>query len=99
MSNHNSQNNMSGLFVAGTVIDRMRRHVPKNNPTTEIITYTIQDSENRKFYVDDYSPASYYDRDKYVCLPIYIKPYTKKNGEPSFNFNVQKSSNERGERF
>ncbi len=91
--------NMSGLLIAGTVVDRMRRRVPANNPTTEIITYTIQDSENRKFFVDDYAPDSYYDLDKYVCLPVYIKPYLKKNGEPSFNFNVQKRQSGRGEHF
>ena len=102
MSNRNlsnNRNNLSGLLIAGTVIDRMRRRVPANNPTTEIITYTIQDSDNRKFYVDDYAPDSYHDLDKYVCLPIYIKPYIKKNGEPSFNFNIQKSNNTRGEHF
>ena len=95
----NSNNKPSGLLIAGTVIDRTRRHVPKNNPTTEIVTYTIQDSSNRKFFVDDYAPEGYHDLDKYVCLPVYIKPYLKKNGEPSFNFNIQKSQNERGERF
>lgn len=95
----NSNNNPSGLLIAGTVIDRMRRHVPKNNPSTEIVTYTIQDSSNRKFFVDDYAPECYHDLDKYVCLPVYIKPYIKKNGEPSFNFNVQKSQSVRGEHF
>jgi hypothetical protein len=30
--------------------------VPRNNPTTEIVTYTVQDDSNRKFFVDDYAP-------------------------------------------
>ena len=102
MSNRNPSNNrrnLSGLFVAGVVIDRVRRHVPRDNPTTEIITYTIQDDHNRKFFVDDYAPDSYYDLNKHVCLPLYIKPYLKKNGEPAFNLNVQKDQHERGEHF
>ena len=37
-----------GLSVNGIVIDRMRRLVPKDNPTTEIVTYTILDRNNRK---------------------------------------------------
>lgn len=100
MNKHNQQNqNISGLIVAGTVTDRVRRHVPKKNPTTEIVTYTIVDSDNHKYFVDDYAPESYYDLDKYVRIPIYIKSYIKKNGEPSFNFNVQKRNDDRGEHF
>ena len=34
---------MHGLSLSGTVIDRTRRMVPHDNPTTEIVTYTIQD--------------------------------------------------------
>ena len=41
---------MHGLSLSGTVIDRTRRMVPHDNPTTEIVTYTIQDGYNRKFY-------------------------------------------------
>ena len=41
-----------GLSLSGTVIDRTRRMVPRDNPTIEIVTYTIQDGANRKFFVD-----------------------------------------------
>ena len=92
-------NTMYGLSLTGTVIDRTRRMVPRNNPTTEIVTYTVQDDSNRKFFVDDYAPDGYHDIDSTVSFPIYIKAYTKKNGEPSYTLNVQKTEVGRGERF
>ncbi len=44
----NSSNAMHGLSLSGTIIDRTRRMDPHDNPTTEIVTYTIQDGYNRK---------------------------------------------------
>lgn len=94
-------NPMSGLSISGIIIDRTRRMVPRDNPTTEIVTYTVQDSYNRKFYVDDYAPDDYHEVESSVCLPVYIKAYNKKNGEPSYTLNVQKSEATaiRGEHF
>lgn len=94
-----NNNVMNGLFLSGTVIDRTRRMVPHDNPTTEIVTYTVQDDFNRKFYVDDYAPSSYHDRDSTVCFPVYIKTYVRKNGEASYTLNIQKSDVSRGEPF
>lgn len=88
-----------GLSLSGTVIDRTRRMVPHDNPTTEIVTYTIQDGCNRKFYVDDYAPDGYHDLESDVCLPVYIKAYKRKNGDPSYTLNVQKKDVTRGEHF
>ncbi len=88
-----------GLSLSGTVIDRTRRMVPHDNPTTEIVTYTIQDGYNRKFYVDDYAPDSYHDLNSSVCFPVYIKAYNRKNGEPSYTLNIQKMDVTRGEHF
>lgn len=90
---------LSGLILKGIIVDRMRRMVPKNNPTTEIVTYTIQDEHDRKYYVDDYAPTDYYDLGSPVSLPVYIKAYNRKNGEPSYTLNVQKMENSRGEHF
>lgn len=87
---------MQGLVLCGTVIDRTRRMVPRDNPTTEIVTYTIQDDFNHKFYVDDYSPSEYHDLNAKVCLPIYVKAYSRKNGIPSYTLNVQKEDLVRG---
>ena len=102
MNNRNSssnRSNQSGLYLSGTVVDRTRRS-PRNNPSIEIVTYTVADDNNHRFFVDDYDAhGQYYDLDKYVSLPIYIKSYIKKNGELSFNLNIQKNQNNRGEHF
>lgn len=90
---------LSGLSLTGTVIDRTRRMVPRDNPSTEIVTYTIQDEHSRKFFVDDYAPTDYYDIDSDVSLPVFIKAYSRKNGEPSYTLNVQKAEIGRGEHF
>ena len=94
-----SNSAMNGLSLSGTVIDRTRRMVPHDNPTTEIVTYTVQDDFNRKFYVDDYAPNEYHDRNTPVCFPVYIKAYVRKNGEASYALNIQKSDISRGEPF
>ena len=88
-----------GLYLSGTVIDRTRRRVPKNNPTTEIVTYTLSDNNERKYYVDDYAPSEYHDIGSFVSLPVYVKPYLKKNNDVSYNLCVQKQSPGRGEHF
>ena len=93
------KNPVNGLSITGTVIDRTRRMVPRDNPTTEIVTYTIQDAYHRKFYVDDYAPDGYHDLDSNVCLPVYVKTYIRKNGDPSYTLNIQKKEFTRGEHF
>lgn len=94
-----SSSDIQGLYLTGTVIDRTRRMVPRNNPTTEIVTYMIQDGNNRKYFVDDYAPDSYHEIASSVSLPVYIKAYVRKNGEPSYTINIQKSDVGRGEHF
>ena len=88
-----------GLSLSGTVTDRTRRMVPHDNPTTEIVTYTVQDGYNRKFYVDDYAPTGYHDVGSDVNFPVYIKAYSRRNGEPSYTLNIQKMDAVRGEHF
>ena len=41
---------MHGLSLCETVIGRTRRMTPHDNPTTETVTYTIQDEYNCKQY-------------------------------------------------
>lgn len=97
-SNRNNSN-YSGLYLFGKVIDRTRRKVPKDNPTTEIVTYLVQSSRDSKFYVDDYAPNSYYELGAEVSFPVFIKAYNRKNGEASYMLNIQKLSSSRGEHF
>ena len=91
--------NTSGLFISGTIVERTRRMVPRDNPTTEIVTYTVQGNNDRKFYVDDYAPESYHDINSNVCFPVYIKTYIRKNGEASYTINVHKAETAKGEHF
>ena len=88
-----------GLCLSGFVIDRMRRHVPKDNPTIEIVTYTVSDNFDHKYYVDDYAPSSYYEIGECISVPVYVKPYLKKNGDVSYNLSIQKKISTRGEHF
>ena len=102
MSQRNNRNSIDmppGLCLSGNIIERTRRMVPRDNPNTEIVTYTIQDNFNRKYYVDDYAPNGYHELHSSVCLPVYVKAYTKKNGGASYTLNVQKIDHSRGEPF
>lgn len=91
---------LGGLVLIGTVIDRTRRMVPKDNPTTLIVTYTIDDGMGRKYFVDDYAPKGFFDIGMYVNVPVYVKAYIKRNKEPAYTINIQKEIvSERGERF
>ena len=90
---------VDGLSLSGTVIDRVKRMIPRENPTTEIVTYTIQDGSNHKFYVDDYAPKSYHNINTSVSLSVYIKTYIKKNGDASYTLNIQKNKDSRGIHF
>ena len=91
---------LGGLVLMGTVIDRTRRMVPKDNPTTLIVTYTVDDGMGRKYFVDDYAPKSYFDVGIHITVPVYVKAYIKRNKEPAYTINVQKEIvSERGERF
>ena len=74
-----------GLYVIGSITNRTRRYITTNaNPNTEIVTYTI-------LVVDDFAPASYLEVSQSVILPVYIKPYKKKNGDAAYTLCVQKN--------
>ncbi len=93
------QPDYSGLYLFGQITDRTRRRVPKDNPTTEIVTYTVQTVRDSKYYVDDYAPDSYYDIGADVCFPVYIKTYKRRNGDPSYTLMIQQDDLSRGEHF
>ncbi|MBQ7487741.1 MAG: hypothetical protein IJT77_09650, partial [Clostridia bacterium] len=61
------------------------------------------DSNNRYYYVDDYSPETYYEVGQSVQIPVYVKAYKKKSGDASYTLNILKpfraSSLGRGEEF
>ena len=43
---------ITGLYIAGTIQERTRRMVPTDNPTTEIVTYTVTDANDKRYYID-----------------------------------------------
>ena len=68
--------------------------------STQIVTYTIMDSANRRYYVDEYSPDEYHEIGDYIIIPIYVKTFKKNNGEIGHSFAVQQQFNPaRGENF
>ena len=81
-----------GIYVIGSIANRTRRFITTNtNPNTEIVTYTILDDHDHRFFVDDFAPVSYFEVSQSVTLPIYIKPYKKKNGDAAYTLCVQKN--------
>ena len=81
-----------GLYVIGSIVNRTRRYITtNNNPNTESVTYTILDDHDHRFFVDDFSPTSYFDVSASVTLPVYIKPYNKKNGDAAYTLCIQKN--------
>jgi hypothetical protein len=88
-----------GLTVAGVVKERRRRRVPLDNPKHEIITYTLVDDSEGVYFVDDYEPSKYHNVGDYVMLPVYIKPYIKRNNQASYTICARKGYQTRGEIF
>ncbi len=84
--------NKTGIYFCGTVSERRRRKVPKDNPTTEVVTYTFYDEESHiTYYVDDYAPEEYLEKGEYVELPIRIKAYVNKGtGRPAYSMTIKK---------
>jgi len=80
-----------GLSVTGTIANRTRRYIStRNNSNTEVVTYTILDDHEHRYFVDDFAPSSYFDVSAPVTLSVYVKPYLKKNGDAAYTLCVQK---------
>ena len=89
----------TGLYLAGTVTDRKRRMVPRNDPKTEVVTYTFTDNNGKRYFVDDYAPDSYYETNEYAEIPVRVKAYRKSNGDISYTLSIQKEFQSEGESF
>lgn len=79
----------SGMYVFGTVKERRKREIEKSGDKIEIVTYEVADDDGHLYYVEAFDPEEYYDRAQYVQIPIYIKAYKKKNGDPAYTINVK----------
>ena len=91
---------LSGLLITGIVRERTRRFLTGKTPETEVVTYVIFDNNDHRYYVEDFAPESYHDVGDSVTIPIYVKPYKKKNGDLSYTLCAQKNYHpSRGEAF
>ena len=92
---------LSGLYIFGHVIDRTRRTIKtRNGGSAEIVTYTIQDINGRRYFVDEYTPEEYYELGESVEVPVYVKTYKKSSGDVGYSFCVQQQFGpSRGEHF
>ena len=89
---------VEGLRLSGTVESRAKRFVPKENPTAEVVTYAVGDGTGKTYFLQDYSPKSYFDVGERIDVPVYIKPY-QKNNVISYTINIQKPRQGHGEAF
>ena len=81
-----------GLYVVGRITNRTRRYITANgNSNTEIVTYTIIDDHDRRYFIDDFAPLSYYEVSSSVTLSVYVKPFVKRNGDASYTLCIQKN--------
>ena len=55
--------------------------------------YTLTDSNDHNFYVEDYAPSSYRNIGDQTVVPVYIKPYRKSNGQFSYTICIKKIRN------
>ena len=92
---------ISGLYVGGIIQERRRRYIDRDNDERiEIVTYTVSDDCDKKYYVEDYAPSSYRDLGSQLLVPVYVKPYKKKTGELSYTICIKKNFDSgRGESF
>ena len=89
--------NVQGLLICGAVTGRTRRTVGQNKPST-VVTYRINDGTS-DFFVDEWNPTQCYTVGEIVCLPIYVKIYSR-NGVNRLNYIVKSNSaNMVGEEF
>lgn len=92
MSNKDERQIPLGLILHGIVIDRKKKMITKKDQDIEVVTYVLQ-TTTKRYFVDDYAPnGSYFDVDSEQLIPVYVKPYQKKDGSLSYTFNVQKES-------
>ena len=88
-----------GLRLSGTIEARVKRLVPKDNPKTESVTYTVNDENGNTYYLQDYSPESYFEVGESIDVPVYIKPYVGNKGI-AYTINLKKArKSSRGEAF
>lgn len=88
-----NEEKQTGLYLIGAISTRSKRKVPKDNPQHEVVTYLIKGNNGRNYYVDEFDPESYYNRDEYVEIPVYVKPYiNQRTGSVGYSLTVMKNN-------
>ena len=92
---------ISGLYVGGTIQERHRRFINRQDDNrVEIVTYTISSVGDKLYYVEEYAPSSYREIGSQLLEAVYIKPYQKKSGDLSYTICIKKDFHGgRGESF
>lgn len=88
----------SGIFVEGQVIARTRQKFKQNDKDLEKVIYRITNA-GPDLLVEDVSPPGYLTIGTIVKLPIYIRPWARRNGTPAFSVSIARPMADRGEEF
>lgn len=100
MKSASEEEQLSGLVIIGSIKERSRRYASVRGSQVEIVTYVVTDANDRRYYVEDFAPSDHYNVGDSVAVPVYIKPYRKKTGDPSYSICVQKEYHSlKGEAF
>lgn len=100
MKTNTEEDQLSGLIIIGTVKERSRRYASIRGSQVEIVTYIVVDEKERRYYVEDFAPSEHHNVGDNITIPVYIKSYRKKTGDPSYSICVQKEYHSlKGESF
>lgn len=88
----------SGIFVEGQVIARTRQKFKQGEKDLEKVIYRITNA-GPDLLVEDVAPPGYLTIGTLVKLPIYIRPWKRKNGTPAFSVSIARPMADRGEEF
>ena len=75
-----------GLLICGAITGRTKRTIGKDSERI-VVTYRINDG-NADFFVDEWSPTAFYSIGELVCLPVYVKIYSR-NGISQLNYVIK----------
>jgi len=71
---------ITGLYLNGFVKSRTRRLITKNDTQIEIISYLVADNYGNTYILEDFRPSSYFEVNTRIEVPVYVKPYQRRNG-------------------
>ncbi len=90
----------NGLYLHGYVKNRARRiSEGANGEERQLVTYQII-ANDKEYLVKEWEPKSYFEIGEIVDIPVFVKPFLKKNGDAGIDFcTVAEMLNLHGEKF